>query len=68
MYVLCAPHLEIGSWHNNGEILHVGDYKVLLAYKGNTWLAIGATVPFIEASSGYVGVMMAGPTWLTTIA
>jgi glucoamylase len=19
MYVLCAPHLEIGGWHNNGE-------------------------------------------------
>jgi glucoamylase len=56
MYVLCAPHLEIGGWHNNGEILQNGDYKVLLAYKGNTWLAIGATVPFTEASCGYVGV------------
>ena len=56
MYVLCAPHLEIGGWHNNGEILQNGDYKVLLAHKGNTWLAIGATVPFAEASCGYVGV------------
>src|SRR5579872_1812307 len=56
MYVLCAPHLEIGGWHNNGEILHIGDYKLLLAHKGNTWLAIGATVPFTEASCGYVGV------------
>ena len=56
MYVLCAPHLEIGGWHNNGEILQIGDYKVLLAHKGNTWLAIGATVPFTEASCGYVGV------------
>jgi glucoamylase len=56
MYVLCAPHLEIGGWHNNGEILHIGDSRVLLAHKGNTWLAIGATVPFTEASCGYVGV------------
>ena len=56
MYVLCAPHLEIGGWHNNGEILHIGDYNVLLAHKGNTWLAIGATVPFTEASCGFVGV------------
>jgi glucoamylase len=56
MYVLCAPHLEIGGWHNNGEILHIGNYKCLLAHKGNTWLAIGATVPFTEASCGYVGV------------
>jgi glucoamylase len=56
MYVLCAPHLEIGGWHNNGEILHIGDNNLLLAHKGNTWLAIGATVPFTEASCGYVGV------------
>ena len=56
MYVLCAPHLEIGGWHNNGAILQSGDYKLLLAHKGNTWLAIGATVPFTEASCGYVGV------------
>jgi len=56
MYVLCAPHLEIGGWHNNGEILHIGDNKLLLAHKRNTWLAIGTTVPFTEASCGYVGV------------
>jgi len=56
MYVLCAPHLEIGGWHNNGEIRHIGDYKVLLAHKGSTWLAIGATIPFTEASCGFVGV------------
>jgi len=56
MYVLCAPHLEIGGWHNNGEILHIGDNRLLLAHKGNTWLAIGATVPFTEASCGYVGI------------
>jgi glucoamylase len=56
MYVLCAPHLEIGGWHNNAEILQSGDYKLLLAHKRNTWLALGATVPFTEASCGYVGV------------
>jgi glucoamylase len=56
MYVLCALHLEIGGWHNNSEILHIGDNNLLLAHKGNTWLAIGATVPFTEASCGYVGV------------
>ena len=33
MYVLCAPHLEIGGWHNNGEILHIGDNKLLPAHK-----------------------------------
>jgi hypothetical protein len=56
MYVLCAPHLEIGGWHNNGQVLRVGSQKLLAAHKGNTWLVIGATVPFTETSCGYVGV------------
>ena len=34
MYVLCAPHLEIGGWHNNGNVLQIGDYRVLLAHQG----------------------------------
>ncbi len=56
MYVLCAPHLEIGGWHNNGEVLRLEGQTVLAAYKGNTWLVIGATVPFTDCSCGYVGV------------
>ncbi len=56
MYVLCAPHLEIEGWHNNGEILPVRGHKFLVAYKGNTWLVLGATVPFTDCSCGYVGV------------
>jgi glucoamylase len=56
MYVLCAPHLEIGGWHNNGEVLRIRGYTFLAAYKGNTWLVIGASVPFTECSAGYVGV------------
>ena len=56
MYVLCAPHLENGGWHNNGYVLRVGRRKYLGAQKGNTWLGIAATVPFNELSCGYVGV------------
>ena len=56
MYVLCAPHLEIGGWHNNGEVLRFDGHTFLVAHKGNTWLVIGATVPFTECSCGYVGV------------
>jgi glucoamylase len=56
IYVLCAPHLEIGGWHNDGRVLHIGSHKLLAAHKGNTWLVIGTTVPFAETSSGYVGV------------
>jgi glucoamylase len=56
MYVLCAPHLEIGGWHNNGEVFRWDGNTVLVAYKGTTWLVIRATVPFTAASCGYVGV------------
>jgi len=56
MYLLCAPHLEIGGWHNNGEVVRMDGHTVLTAYKGGTWLAIGATVPFTDCSCGYVGV------------
>ncbi len=56
MYVLCAPHLEIGGWHNDGEVLRLRGHTVLAAQKGNTWLVIGATVPFTDCSCGFVGV------------
>jgi glucoamylase len=56
VYVLCAPHLEIGGWHNNGEVLRLRARTILAAHKGNTWLVIGASVPFTECSCGYVGV------------
>ena len=56
MYVLCAPHLEIGGWHNNGEVLHYAGYRFLAAYRGSTWLVLAATIPFAETSCGYVGV------------
>lgn len=56
MYVLCAPHLEIGGWHNNGYVLRVGNRKYLGAQKGSTWLGLAASVRFNELSCGYVGV------------
>jgi glucoamylase len=56
VYVLRAPHLEIGGWHNNGQVLRLSERALLAAYKSDTWLVIGATVPFTECSVGYVGV------------
>jgi len=56
LYVLCAPHLEIGGWRNNGEVLQIRGHTFLAAHKGNTWLVIGASIPFTECSCGYVGV------------
>jgi len=37
-------------------VLHLSERTLLVAYKGDTWLVIGATVPFTECSVGYVGV------------
>jgi glucoamylase len=56
LYALCAPHLQIGGWHNNGEVFEIGGRKILLAHKEDVWLALGATVPFARCSCGFVGV------------
>ena len=55
LYPLCAPHLEVGGWGNNGYIFELNDRKILMAQKEGTWLAMAATVPFSRASCGYVG-------------
>ncbi len=55
LYVLLAPHLEVGGWNNNGLVKEVAGRKILTAQKGRTWLALGATVPFLKSSCGYVG-------------
>src|SRR6266851_4109476 len=56
VFVLCAPHLEIGGWHNNAEVLETKGGRILVAFKGLTWMALGATTPFGRCSCGYVGV------------
>jgi glucoamylase len=56
VYVLCAPHLEIGGWHNSAQVLETKGGRILLAFKGQTWMALGATTPFGRCSCGYVGV------------
>ncbi|MBA2566008.1 MAG: glucan 1,4-alpha-glucosidase [Gemmatimonadetes bacterium] len=55
LYALCAPHLEVGGWDNNAWIVDDGGREVLVAEKGGTWLALGASVPFTASSVGYVG-------------
>jgi glucoamylase len=54
-YVLCAPHLEVGGWGNNGYVTELAGRRILTAEKQGTWLAVGATVPFSQLSCGYVG-------------
>jgi glucoamylase len=55
LYLLCAPHLEVGGWGNNGHVLQWGPQTVLAAEKGGTWLAVGSSAPWTRASVGYVG-------------
>ena len=55
LYVLCAPHLEVGGWGNNAYVLEVSGRQILAANRGGKWLALGATIPFKHLSCGYVG-------------
>ena len=55
LYALCAPHLEVGGWRNNGYVSEVSGRKILMAQKDGTWLALAATEPFSRTSCGYVG-------------
>ncbi|MGH9632944.1 MAG: glycoside hydrolase family 15 protein [Bryobacteraceae bacterium] len=56
MYALLAPHLEVGGWGNSARRLLIAGKTILLAWKGPTYLAMGADTGFLEASCGYVGV------------
>ncbi len=55
LYVLLAPHLEVGGWGNNGNAARITGYEFLTAHKDGIWLAMGATTPFLRRSCGYVG-------------
>ena len=56
LYVLCAPHMEIGGWHNNAEVVDTKAGRIIVAFKGGTWMALGATAPLTRRSCGYVAV------------
>lgn len=56
LYVLCAPHLEVGGWHNDGAVAMVAGQRILVAQKNNTWLALGATSGLTRGACGFVGV------------
>ncbi len=56
LYALCAPHLEVGGWENTGEVISVAGRRLLTAHKRSTWMALGASAPFLRTSCGYVGI------------
>lgn len=55
VYALLAPRLEVGGWGNSARVLQFSGRKILVAWKGQTWLAMGVNVGFSKASCGYVG-------------
>jgi len=56
LYLLCAPHLEIGGWHNNAETLDTKAGPIIVAFKGATWMALGCSAPVLRRSCGFVAV------------
>ena len=55
LFVLLAPHLEVGGRGNTANVAEIDGRVVLTAHRGETWLACAATVPFRKASCGFVG-------------
>jgi glucoamylase len=55
LYVLCAPHLDVGGSGNNAQVVRVAGREVLVAHKHGVWLALAATQAFSRLSVGYVG-------------
>ena len=55
LYALLAPHLEVGGWGNSARRMCVAGNHLLAAWKGSTYLAMGANVGLTRASCGYVG-------------
>lgn len=55
VYVLCAPHLGGGGSENNAYVMRAAGRDILVANKGEFWLALLASVPFSKMSCGFVG-------------
>jgi len=55
LYVLLAPHLEVGGWGNTAVKTKVAGRDLLVAFKNQVYLALGATIPFRRSSCGFVG-------------
>ena len=54
-YALLAPHLNVGGKGNSARSIDVAGQRCLLAWKGETSLAMGADCGFTRSSCGYVG-------------
>jgi len=55
VYVLLAPHLGIGGVGNSARKHTVAGSEMLVAWKADTFLALGASPGFLRTSCGFVG-------------
>jgi glucoamylase len=55
LYVLAAPHLNVGGWGNTATVYNVLGRSILAAEKDGVAMALGTTLPFVRSSVGYVG-------------
>lgn len=55
LYVLLAPHLNVGGWGNTARRMCSIGHDILVAWKDSTSLALAADVGFLRTSCGYVG-------------
>ena len=55
LYVICAPHLKIGGWHNNAVVVEKKGWRFLMAYRDDVYLAVAPSTGFLKLSCGYVG-------------
>ncbi len=55
LFALLAPHLDGGGAGNSGYLAEVAGHSVLMGHKGDIWLAMGASAPFLRRSCGFVG-------------
>jgi glucoamylase len=55
VYALLAPHLDDGGMGNTARALDVAGHRMLLAWKNEWALAMGASCGFAKVSCGFVG-------------
>ncbi len=55
LYLLVNPHLDLGGRENDGFVTEVAGIPMLMARRGETWMAISTSVPMMQTSAGFVG-------------
>ena len=67
LYALCAPHLQVGGWGNNGYVAEVAGRKILMAQKERHMAGARRHGPLsLVHRAATLAEVMAGPTLPTT--